>query len=61
MNTAARTIELWILMENIMSEAINTGNKENILNLIQHSNLNINFLVNENNLTFPCGHYDKRS
>jgi hypothetical protein len=52
MNTAARATELWMLVENMMSEAINSENKETILNLIRHLDLNINFPVNENNLTF---------
>jgi hypothetical protein len=53
MNMAAMATELWMLVENMMSKAINTGNKETVLNLIQHPDLNINFSDNENNLTFP--------
>jgi hypothetical protein len=55
MKTAARTTEVGVFVENMMRESINTRDKGRVLNLIQHPDLNINFSVNENNLTFPCG------
>jgi ankyrin repeat protein len=53
MKTAASATEVEMPVENMMYDAINNENKGAILNLIQHPDLNINFPVNGNNLTFP--------